>query len=361
MNFGIVGYWGYGRGNASVVLFFAKTLIPTHKVFVFNPVVTPDGKAPYVEDSFKGLDVNVFDNTSGWDIDEKVFRNWIKTFKLNAILFVEYGQWFKPKVDLLQIAKEEGCKRYAFLVNEKFEKSQTDNYDRILCPNMTQVRLMRRHRVRNFTFIPYSIDLNEIKDLKVDKDDKFVFFHPAGMIGVNERKNTRKVIEAFKLLNRDDTKLKIVSQVKFDFGELPENVEIIDKSVQHIELMKYFAEADVTVYPPKWETIGIGILESLSVGTPVITTDFPPMNEYIRPNQSGLLVPIFRNKYKGINIYGADIDVVDLKNRMETSMNEFILQMMSKNAMTVVEELYDLEKNKHYLLDFLENDVGDKK
>jgi glycosyltransferase involved in cell wall biosynthesis len=39
---------------------------------------------------------------------------------------------------------------------------------------------------------------------------------------------------------------------------------------------------DVAIQPSKMEGIGFMILEAVCAGLPVITTDYPPMNEYVR-------------------------------------------------------------------------------
>jgi len=359
MNIGICGYWGWSRGQSYVNLMFANMLKKDHKVYVFNPVVTDKGVSPYEEKEFDDEKISVTDYKNGWMIEPEVFKTWIRVSKLDAIIFNEYGQWGNEDHDLIQIARDEGCKVYGYLVSERFKKNQADRYDRVFCPNMSQVRLMRHNRVRNFTLIPFSLDLEKYKPAEKKDNSKFVFLHPAGYIGVNERKNTSKVIEAFRMLDKKDAKLVVISQVDIKSENLPENVEIV-KDVSHDELIEHYKQAHVLVYSPKWETIGISILESLACGTPVITTDFPPMNEYVLPNKNGLLCKGHRNRYRGISVDVAEVSAEDIKDKMEIATNEIVLALMQKNSRYVVEEIYNIDENKKKLLEFLRKDVGDK-
>jgi glycosyltransferase involved in cell wall biosynthesis len=204
------------------------------------------------------------------------------------------------------------------------------------------------------------MDLSEF-DLRipVKKDEKFTFFHPGGWGGVNNRKNTQVVIDAFLKLNNPDTKLVITSQKPIDFPNKPDNIEIIDRNLPRKALLELYRKADVTVLPSKWETVGIPILESLASGTPVITSNIPPMNEFIRIGLNGYLCSFTLNQYQGIYIAVAEVDVKELKSKMELCLNRELLSILKNNCRRVVEEFYDIDKNKHYFIDFLKKELGE--
>jgi glycosyltransferase involved in cell wall biosynthesis len=204
------------------------------------------------------------------------------------------------------------------------------------------------------------MDLSEFDLSKpVKKDEKFTFFHPGGWGGVNNRKNTQVVIDAFLKLNNPDTKLVITSQKPINYPNKPDNIEIIDKNLPRKSLLELYREADVTVLPSKWETVGIPILESLTSGTPVITTNIPPMNEFIRTGLNGYLCSFTLGQYKGIYIAAAEVDVKELKSKMELCLNRELLSILKKNCRRTAEEFYDIDKNKHYFIDFLKKELGE--
>ena len=349
----MINYWGFGRGRAYVGLGYAKMLKGAHNVYVLQQGTNPIGK------EFEGwARVTPYQN---YYIDKNVYKTWIRENKLNAVILFEYGQWQEEITDLVKIAKDEGCKVYGFFVIEKFNRKQLAGFDRVFAPCVTCERVFRYNKVRNFTYIPQSIDLTEFDNVK-EPTEKFTFLHVGGFGGVHNRKNTQSVIDAFCKLNNPQTKLIISAQQNFPL-KIPENhdIELISKNLPREELVKLYHRADAAVYPSKWETIGIPILESLAASLPVITVNAAPMNEFVKVGMNGFIASCDMREYPDIAINAAEVDVDSLKNCMENILNKSIYEMLSRNSRFIVEKLYDLEKNKHYLLDFIEKDLGESK
>lgn len=55
--------------------------------------------------------------------------------------------------------------------------------------------------------------------------------------------------------------------------------------------LELFAKADLTVCMPRFESFALVGLESLAMGTPVISWDIPPQNEYLQAWKNAVLVP----------------------------------------------------------------------
>jgi len=189
-----------------------------------------------------------------------------------------------------------------------------------------------------------------------NKNEKFTFFHPGGFGGYLNRKNTWAVIEAFESLDKaDECKLIITSQKTLQFNrEVHPNIEIINKDLSRKELIGLYYKADAIVLPSKWETVGLPILESLASGTPVITSNIPPMNEFIKEGLNGYLCTPTITRYQGVSVSVAEVDPVEIKKKMENIMaNELLYEVLCKNSRKIVEDLYDAEKNKKYFLEML--------
>lgn len=348
---GFLSYYGWPRGQSYVTRCYAKMLIPEYEVYIMKQGLNP------IAEEFE-LDVNIFE-VKDYKVDPSVFKMWIETNKLDAVVFNEYNQWSDDGENLVQVAKDAGAKAYGYLVWEKWAgKDAYKDYDRLIAPTVSMERFFRTNKVRNFTYIPFSIDFEEFPDMERNKNEKFTFFHPGGFGGVHNRKNTQVVLDAFTLLERDDCKLVITSQKKLDMAsEQRENVQVIDSELSREELIKLYQEADAVLLPSKWETVGLPILEAVAAGKPVITSNAPPMNEFIVEATNGYLIPCDMKRYPDIGIYAADVSPGALKNKMINVMNEMLYTVLARNARHISKELYDLEKNKKYFLDFLEKDL----
>lgn len=356
LRLGWLSYWGFGRGLAYMTRCFAQMVQDDYDVFILKQ---GDNE---IADDFKHVKATITEYP-GYLVPKEFFINWVKRNKLDAVLFSEYDQWGKDPNDLIKTTKELGIKAYAsYLTLEKFKPEQCKYYDRIFCPTVTGERFLRKNKIRNFTYLPYSIDLNEFPKKEKVLNEKFTFFHPGGWGGIHNRKNTDVVIKAFQLLREeyDNIKLIITSQKPLDKDkELLKqfDIEIIDKNLTRQELIDLYYKADISVLPSKWESIGLPILESMAAGVPVITSKVPPMCEFVIDCVNGYTCNPDMTRYADISIGVAEIDHKELKKRMEISMNKDIYPLLSKNARNVIERLYDLEKNKKYFLEFLEKDL----
>jgi len=353
-NLGFLSYWGFGRGRAYTTLCVAKMLKGEHKVHIMQQGMNETAK------EYEGY-CDTLTASTNYHVTEEDFRKWIKTQTLDAVVLNEYGQWGDEPYDLVKVAKEEGCKVYGFFVIEKFDKKQVKGFDRVFTQCVTVERVMRHNKVRNFTYVPYSIDLKEFDRVK-KPTDKFTFFHVGGFGGIHNRKNTQAVIDAFDKLNAENTRLVITTQKDYPLV-LPDgkDIEVIRKDLSRDELLDLHQSVDIAVYPSKWETIGIPILEAMASSVPVIVSDAAPMNEFVKVGLNGYMASGQVVEYDDIAMMACEIDVDSLKNVMKNSMNKTIYDLISRNARYVVEQLYNLEKNKHYILDFLKKDLGEKK
>jgi glycosyltransferase-like protein len=57
------------------------------------------------------------------------------------------------------------------------------------------------------------------------------------------------------------------------------------------ELAAWYAAADVLAFPSTKEGWGLAVLEAMSAGLPVVTSDLPVFLEYLRPGRDALVVP----------------------------------------------------------------------
>lgn len=97
--------------------------------------------------------------------------------------------------------------------------------------------------------------------------------------------------------------------------DIPPNVVLLREYVADDELMRMQNTFGVHLCPSLSEGWGHSIVEAMSCGALVVTTDGPPMNELVRPDR-GVLVPVARSEPRklGVNHHvdpGALADVVE--------------------------------------------------
>jgi glycosyltransferase involved in cell wall biosynthesis len=109
--------------------------------------------------------------------------------------------------------------------------------------------------------------------------------------GLDIRKNVPRLIEAFALITSEfpDTKLYITgnyfkTSLIPDIPEYIRNHHLEDKVkllgyISDKEMTEYIQSARILVYPSLYEGFGIPILEGMSLGTPVITSNIGAMAE----------------------------------------------------------------------------------
>ncbi|WP_458206676.1 glycosyltransferase family 4 protein [Haladaptatus sp. NG-SE-30] len=111
-----------------------------------------------------------------------------------------------------------------------------------------------------------------------------------------EAKGLYDLIDAVSRL-RDDVHLYLVG--RGDRAALTEQIEssglessvTIEGPVQHDELPRYYAAADVFCLPSHYESFGMVNLEAMACGTPVVTTDLAGITEYAVDRESAMVVP----------------------------------------------------------------------
>lgn len=95
-------------------------------------------------------------------------------------------------------------------------------------------------------------------------------------IGIGERKNTLRIIEAVKSLN--DPKMQVVlvgrNQESLDLGKT-----VVTGFVDNKTLRGLYRGAEMLIYPSLYEGFGLPILQAFAAGCPVITSNLSSMPE----------------------------------------------------------------------------------
>ena len=153
-----------------------------------------------------------------------------------------------------------------------------DFYDFLICNTKRHLQAMKSHPQKYY--IKWGTNVNLYKPSE-EKHQELTFFHSVGM---SPRKGTDILVDAFvngelyktsKLIIH--TQIPIERVCKYNKQQLEEyGIEIVEKTVTAPGL---YCKGDVYVYPTRLDGLGLTMYEALASGLPLITTDFPPMNE----------------------------------------------------------------------------------
>lgn len=157
--------------------------------------------------------------------------------------------------------------------------------------------LQQRFQLQNVHPVPWITMMPVFAKQPYPGSTRFLF--NAGRGGIGDRRNTRLVIDSFAevLGEYDDIHLTIKTQIDLDLTPLsrvnPSHYTYVRKNTNYKKNLAYYRQSDFSLAPSKWEGLGFALLESLYNGTPVLTVDAPPMNEWVSHQQTGYLAPAY--------------------------------------------------------------------
>ena len=180
------------------------------------------------------------------------------------------------------------------------------------------------------------------------KSQKLEFLMISRLVG---DKGVREYIEAGKILNN----LNVVAELHL-IGSIDQNPDsLTSKEVNSWRQLKWFKwhgpqknvipfinNSSVFVLPSYREGTPRSVLEAMSIGRAIITTDAPGCRETVIPNRNGFLVPI-RNS-----------------NKLAEAMKKFIhypelINSMGLESRLMAEEKYDVKKINITMMNILES------
>jgi glycosyltransferase involved in cell wall biosynthesis len=196
---------------------------------------------------------------------------------LQGIVFFERPHWHK---DILRCARELGVATVAVPNWEWFRPEYVEwKYcDLFVCPNHMGLKTVRSYGFNHSLHLPWCLDIASLPP-RIVKGRPRIFVHNAGLVDPDDRKGTRDTITGFRRTRRLDIKLIVRLQKEVPLPRIDGRIDVqVGNVASHADL---YRDVDVAIQPSKMEGIGFMILEAVCSGLPVITIDYPPMNEYV--------------------------------------------------------------------------------
>lgn len=335
LNIGFVTQW-FERGQAYVTQMLRNAVIENgHNAYILARNTTNDQDRLMFSNAEEFKVPNITRGAT-YMINLDGFRQWIEAAKLDIVFFNE-----EPQIELVQCARKYGAKTVGYFVWELLDPQSADlirtNYDIVISQTDAMAEHWKRLGVDNAVRIRWGID----RDFEVQHTDRppgqpITFFHPAGWGGLHKRRGTQYVIDAFKMADIPNARLRIHEQ-QDGLSEEKENITIERGIVSRKEMVQMYQDCDVVVLPSKWEGLGLPYLEAIGTRKPIITVDAPPMNEFVSVDV-GVRCRVAETKdYDGIFVPGQLIDVRDLADAMVYMTNDDTRNKMVSNLEAVAE------------------------
>lgn len=214
---------------------------------------------------------------------------------LQGIIFFERLTWSKH---LLAMAGKLGVASVCVPMWEWFTgwDAKWNEVTLIACPNHFAEKIVRAFGFAHATVLPWTIDLEQFPARTIEGQAR-VFVHNAGLVDANDRKGTSDTINAFRRVRQSDVKLIVRMQKEAQLPKLDERIEVRVGNVANAS--ELYGEGDVAIQPSRMEGLGFMVLEPVCAGMPVITTDYPPMSEWVRQPELRCTLKWFKRRAFG--------------------------------------------------------------
>lgn len=350
MNIGIVTTW-FERGGAYVSRAYMDNLTKMgHTVFIY----ARGGESMGKDDAKWNLpNVTWGKVLRGGNVNKKHFFKWIDEKKLEVVFFNEQANF---RIVCLTKLNYPDIKLGSYIdyYTEKLIPYYSI-YDFVICNTNRHMQAMEKHPQKFYLRWGTNTKLFRPQNYQ---HKKITFFHSVGM---SNRKGTDVLLDAYidgQLYKRSKliihTQIPIENVSNYSSDQLEKyDIEIIEKTVTAPGL--YYL-GDIYVYPTRLDGLGLTMYEALACGMPVITTDYPPMNEII-DDSVGKLVKVERN-YSRADAYYWPMSICDKKSLIRAMEfyidNKNELNEQKKRARCKAIEFYEWEDRAQELSDIFE-------
>jgi glycosyltransferase involved in cell wall biosynthesis len=130
--------------------------------------------------------------------------------------------------------------------------------------------------------------------------------------GVSRFKNTQLVLETWlkhpewpmlTLLNYGDISRNDYVDIPVDHFMVTDNVRVVQRKTTNDELNEWMNRCGVHICPSNMEGFGHYINEALSVRALVVTTLGAPMDQFVKDNENGFLIPPVEQKQHALGTH----------------------------------------------------------
>lgn len=154
------------------------------------------------------------------------------------------------------------------------------------------------------SLVNYGISENKIYLANLGFDpDKFILKETYRKVGtfkllyvgaITSRKGIRLLLEAYRELNLKNSEVIIIGGKGNDSGFLKKYDGMFKyiPYLNHEQLVPYYQDADVFVFPSYLDSWGMVVIEAMACGTPVIVSEDTGSKEAVADGENGFIIPV---------------------------------------------------------------------
>jgi 1,2-diacylglycerol 3-alpha-glucosyltransferase len=355
LNIGIVTSW-YSCGAGYVSKSYESVLSKEHNVFIYARQGNKNSDPSWEQENVCWAP----EHPCSTGIYRTHFKKWIKSRSIELVLFNEQRYW-KPVIQ---------AKKLHVITGAYVDYYTADTvplfgiYDFLICNTQRHFSVFKEHS--HCCYLPWGTQTDLYKPLDEKPKRKITFIVSAGREGETskqasymDRRGSGIILRVFRKLT-EDCKLIIYSQSPLNkcsnewkkVVELDERIEFRYGTYHPFP----YTEGDIFLYPSRLDGIGLTLPEALSCGLPAITTNSPPMNEFVQHDINGILVDVkeFRGRPDGYYWAESICDEDDLLNAMQLYLgNPDLIITHGKNARNLAERNLSFQKNSEFLSNWI--------
>jgi glycosyltransferase involved in cell wall biosynthesis len=282
-------------------------------LFCFKHTVSAE-EAPLINLP-RSLNINIvaYRNGVGLDQDIDILERELKKLGHN-INFVHFNdETPRKKVDInifVEVVNEKlfqyADKNYLIPNPEWFIFSHQiiPKFDKILAKTKESARIFR-------AFNPNTEFLSFTCDDRFDSDISKNYKQALHLAGKSIQKNTHEVVKAWQMQPDFPLLILVKSQNPWEIPKNVANIKHYDQYLSTLEISNILNFSGVHICPSSTEGFGHYIMEAFSCGAVVITTDGPPMNEFVTDKRCLIVSSHTSPNYLAVNYH---INPNDLSN-----------------------------------------------
>ena len=349
MKIGLLSIW-FERGQTIVTKTLRDCLLPEHQVYIFARM----GGVYGIPKQEKEDTLNVTFYPS-YQVKHEDFSAWILKNKLDMVIFNEEYDW-----GLVLTARN--CNvivaTYLDFYTDKW-KAYMYLFDLVICSTKRTFNMVKN--ICKAKYIGWGIDTEIFKP--VFDNRKYTFFHNAGWLGINYRKQTPIAIFAFNEANKINKSISLFIHSQCSRDLLPEETnKIIDSNknityfIDTIPAPGMYYKGNILLFPSKLEGLGLPLLEGLSCGLPAIICDAPPMNEFVQDGYNGYYVPVSSYETRNDNVAFPET-LLDIEKFIKALLAFENIADMSYNARQSILDNFNIKNLSKRILKIIKEDI----